>query len=102
MGQREGGDDQVPRAILSYRLFFEQVTGPNDGEPVHAAGTTTLDGRSVAVYATAQGDRFYLAASGPAYLLREDAAADNHSAGLKFTWNQPVAVTAPLAADTVG
>ena len=87
--------------MLSYSLFFKTVTGPDDGTPVHAAGTGLVQGHAAAVYTTTLGDRLYIAASGPAYLLRTDKKQAELSGSLVFTWNQKVAVTAPPVSDLV-
>lgn len=85
--------------LLNYTLFFSTVTGHPDGVPVHAAGTTMFAGHTAAVYTTTSGDKIYIAASGPAYLLRSEGARPNMGGVLTFTWDQPVAVAAPSASD---
>ena len=87
--------------LLSYTLFFKTVTQAKDPVALHAAGLTTLDGRSVALYTTAQGDRFYVSATGPAYLLLEDGSRTDSSGSLSFSWNQPVTVTTLPASDII-
>jgi len=57
-------------------------------------GTSTLNGKEVAVYKGANGSVAYFAASGPAYL--EKVTAEGCATGtINFTWNQPVSVAAP-------
>lgn len=87
--------------LLSYSLFFDQVMAVKSPFVVRAAGVTTIDGRSVAVYTDASGSRLYVAASGPAYPLRNDGAAANYSGTLSFSWNQPVMVAAPAPLDII-
>lgn len=58
------------------------------------AGTTTYNGKTVAVYKGADGTTAYFAASGPAYLEKVTATGAEPGT-LTFTWNQPVTVTAP-------
>jgi hypothetical protein len=85
--------------LLSYSAVSDQSVGTADGVHIHAAGTTSLDGHTVALYQADSGDRLYVALSGPAYLLRRDFA--NGGGSLVFAWNQPVTVVAPPAAETV-
>ena len=85
--------------LLNYTLFFKMMTSPPDGVPVHSAGTTTLAGHTVALYTTAQGDKIYVAASGPAYPLLSEGARPNMGGNVTFTWDEPVAVAAPLTSD---
>jgi hypothetical protein len=87
--------------VLDYSSFFKTVTGPDDGTPVHPAGTGVLSGRPVAVYTTALGDRFYVAASGPAYLLQADKKQAGLGGSLVFTWDSHTVVKAPPASDLV-
>ena len=61
-----------------------------------AAGTTSYNGGTVAVYKSSDGSTAYFAASGPAYLEKATSAGST-SGTLTFTWNQPVTVTAPAS-----
>jgi hypothetical protein len=61
-----------------------------------AAGTTTYNGETVAVYKSSNGSVAYFAASGPAY-LKKVVAKGSQPGTVTFTWNQPVAVTAPAS-----
>ena len=63
-----------------------------------AAGTTSYNGGTVAVYKSSDGSTAYFAASGPAYLEKVTATGST-SGTITFTWNQPVTVTAPSASD---
>lgn len=72
--------------------------GPLDLSELTPAGTTTYQGKTVAVYRGKDGSTAFFAASGPAYL--EKVAASGADAGtLTFTWNKPVSVTAPQSSD---
>jgi len=59
-----------------------------------AAGTTTYNGETVAVYKSSNGSVAYFAPSGPAY-LKKVVAKGAQPGTVTFTWNQPVSVTAP-------
>ena len=65
---------------------------------VTPAGTTSYNGGTVAVYKSSDGSVAYFAASGPAYLEKVTATGST-SGTITFTWNQPVAVTAPSSSD---
>jgi hypothetical protein len=83
----------------SYDSFISSIVGSSDGllAGTHAAGTTTYNGQSVAVYKDGDGSITYFAATGPAYLLEMQSGATSVSGTLDFTWNQPTTVTAPPA-----
>ena len=73
-------------------------SGPVTLADVTAAGTTSYNGNTVAVYKSSDGSTAYFAASGPAYLEKVTASGST-SGTITFTWNQPVTVTAPPSSD---
>lgn len=58
------------------------------------AGTTTYDGKTVAVYKSPNGSTAFFDASGPAY-LEKVTTRGAQSGEITFTWNKPVKVVAP-------
>jgi hypothetical protein len=63
-----------------------------------AAGTTTYNGSTVAVYKSPDGSTAYFAASGPAY-LEKVTATGSEPGTMTFVWNKPVTVTAPQSSE---
>lgn len=86
-------------SMASYDAFVAKIYG-DDGSITPgstAAGTTTYNGQTVAVYKDTDGTVAYVAASGPAYLLQVRSDSSTTSGSLVFTWNQPTTVTPPPA-----
>jgi hypothetical protein len=81
--------------FMTFSAVIKSVSDNSDGDTATAAGTTTLDGRTVALYDTTQGSKLYFAATGPAYMLREDDSGADGTGTINFTWNQPATVSAP-------
>ena len=86
-------------SLISYDGFIAGIASAGSGGLIGrtAAGTTTYNGQTVAVYKHDNGTEAYFAATGPAYLL---AIVDSSSSGgglLAFVWNRPTTVTAPPA-----
>lgn len=87
-----------PSASATPSATASGSAGPLDLSSLTPAGTTTLNGQTVAVYRGADGSTAFFAASGPAYL--EKVVAKGSDAGtLTFTWNQPATVSAPPSSD---
>jgi len=83
-------------------MTFSALTGSitsDDSDPVTAAGTTMLNGQSVAYYTTKKGSKLYFPANGPAYLLREDDSGSDGTGTITIVWNKPEKVTAPSASE---
>jgi hypothetical protein len=87
--------------FMNYSTIATNFAGSAAGDPAIAAGTTTLNGQTVAYYTTKQGSKLYFAATGPAYLLREDDSGSGGTGSITITWNQPAKVTPPPASDIV-
>ena len=87
--------------FLTFSAVATNFDNNSGSDPATAAGTKTLNGQSVAYYTTKKGSKLYFAASGPAYLLREDDSGTDGTSTLTITWNQPTTVTAPPASDLV-
>jgi hypothetical protein len=83
--------------FMTYSAVVKGVSDNSDGDVATAAGTTTLDGQTVALYKTTKGSKLYFAATGPAYLLREDDSGSDGTGTITMTWNQPTTVSAPPA-----
>lgn len=83
--------------FMSYSTMIKQVEDNSDGDTVTAAGTTTLNGQSVAVYNSTKGSKLYFAASGPAYFLEQVVGGSDGSGTIDYTWNQPTTVSPPPA-----
>jgi hypothetical protein len=94
-GSPSGSVSAPPRSTTASAL---PSAGTLQLDELTADGTTTYDGGTVAVYRGAGGSTAYFAATGPAYL--EKTTANGADAGtLGFTWNRPVAVSAPPSSD---
>jgi hypothetical protein len=87
------------KPLFSYSGFISSFTAVDSGAfpDTTAAGTTTYNGQTVAVYKSSDGSTAYFAASGPAYLLDVINSSSTSAGALAFTWNQPTTVTAPPA-----
>lgn len=83
----------------SFDGFVSSMTSSTDGlfTGATAAGTTTYNGQTVAVYKNGDGSTSYFAATGPAYVIAVLAPGGGGSGTLDFTWNQPTTVSAPPA-----
>ncbi|MGH6656339.1 MAG: hypothetical protein ACRDVE_14180, partial [Actinocrinis sp.] len=87
-------------SFASYSGYVSRLTatgGDGLANGATAAGTTTYQGQSVAVYKTADKSTFYVAASGAAYVLEVVPGDAKTSIAVTLTWNQPTTVTAPPA-----
>ena len=84
--------------FLTYSALTNQMSG-NYSDPATAAGTSTLNGQTVAYYTTKKGSKLYFAATGPAYLLQEVDSGSDGTGTLNIVWNQPIKVTAPPASE---
>lgn len=87
--------------FTSFSTIATNFAGSAADDPATAAGTTTLNGQTVAYYTTKQGSKLYFAATGPAYLLREDDSGSSGTGSITIAWNQPTKVTPPSASDIV-
>lgn len=83
--------------FMTFSAVVKGVSDNPDKDVATAAGTTALDGQTVALYNTTKGSKLYFAATGPAYMLREDDTGSNGTGSVAFTWNQPTTVSAPPA-----
>lgn len=84
--------------LLSYSNFLKML-GSDVTDTYHAAGTSTLNGQTGAYYTTAVGTKVYVAASGPAYVLRASNDEPNLKGTIDLTWNHPTTVTAPPSSE---
>jgi hypothetical protein len=95
------GLDSSLRPLFSYSGFVSGFDSADTSafalEGATAAGTTTYNGQTVAVYKGSDGSTAYFAASGPAYLLDVINSSSTSAGAVAFTWNQPTTVTAPPA-----
>lgn len=85
--------------FMSFTTLTGSLSSNAASDPATAAGTKTLNGQTVAYYTTKQGSKLYFAATGPAYLLREDDSGSEGTGTVTIVWNQPTTVTAPPASD---
>lgn len=89
--------------FTSYSTFTTGMTSTGSNGMLNgatAAGTTSYHGQNVAVYKGSDGTMAYITASGPAYLVALVNASTSEAGTLSFTWNQPMTVNAPPAAQT--
>jgi len=84
--------------FMTFSALTSSITS-DDSDPAIAAGTTTLDGQSVAYYTTKKGSKLYFPVNGPAYLLREDDSGSDGTGTITIVWNKPEKVTAPPASE---
>lgn len=88
--------------FMTFSAVVKSITDNSDGDKATAAGTTTLDGQTVALYGTTKGSKLYFATTGPAYLLREDDSGSQGTGTINLTWNEPTRVSAPPASEIYG
>jgi hypothetical protein len=88
-------------AFMTYSKIATNFAGNSSNDPATAAGTKTLNGQTAAYYTTKQGSKLYFAATGPAYLLREEDSGSGGTGSINITWNEPTKVAAPPASDIV-
>jgi hypothetical protein len=84
--------------FMTFSALTSTITSDNS-DPAIAAGTTMLNGQSVAYYTTKKGSKLYFPANGPAYLLREDDSSSDGTGTITIVWNKPEKVTAPSASE---
>jgi len=87
------------KPLLDYTSFISTLADQIAGDNAKVGKTATVNGTAVQLYTLSDGTEAAIATATPHYLMQLVPAASQGGGQLDFTnWNQPVAVTAPPAA----
>jgi hypothetical protein len=87
------------KPLLDYTSFISTLADQIAGDNAKVGKTATVNGIAVRLYTLSDGTEAAIATATPHYLMQLVPAASQGGGQLDFTnWNQPVAVTAPPAA----